>query len=90
MLKIYDMAEKRETFNYNLKVGNKVVYKGITKDLGKREREHKNDGKEFDKIEKVGRVKTESSASKTEADQLKTYRNNHGGENPKYNKTNNG
>jgi predicted GIY-YIG superfamily endonuclease len=81
---------KRETYNYNLKQGRKVVYKGTTNNLEKREQEHRNSGKRFDKIEKVGRVKTETGARKTEAKQLATYRKNHGGNNPKYNKTKNG
>lgn len=82
--------KNRRTVNYNLKQGNKVVYKGITNDLEKRAQEHRAGGKEFSTIEKVGRVKTEQGARKVEAQQLATYRNNHGGTNPKYNKTKNG
>lgn len=84
------MSKKRETYNYNLKVGKKVVYKGITTDLEKRAKEHDADGKKFTHIQQVGRVKTESGASKTEAEQLATYRKNNNGNNPKYNKTNHG
>jgi len=81
---------ERDTYNYNLKQGKKIVYKGTTNDLEKREIEHKASGKKFASIQKVGRVKTEDSAKKEEANQLATYRKNHGGNNPKYNKTNNG
>ena len=81
---------KRDTYNYNLKKGNKIVYKGTTKDLDKRAAEHEVNGKDFTKIEKVGRAKTPESASKEEAKQLETYRKNNGGKNPKYNKTDNG
>lgn len=84
------MAKKRDTYNYNLKKGNKVVYKGTTNDLDKRAQEHRRDGKEFDKIEKVGRAKTSDGASREEARQLERYRKNHKGDNPKYNKTDNG
>jgi len=84
------MPNKREIYNYNLKVGKKVVYKGTTKDLEKRAKEHKVDGKNFTHIQQVGRVKTESGASKTETKQLATYRKNNKGNNPKYNKTNHG
>lgn len=84
------MAKKREIFNYNLKEGKKVVYKGITNDLDKRARQHEADGKDFTHIQKVGRLKTEAGASKEEAAQLATYRKNNNGNNPKYNKTNNG
>lgn len=84
------MSKKRDTYNYNLKKGNKVVYKGTTNDLTKREQEHQADGKDFDKIEKVGKAKTSDGAKKEEAKQLETYRKNHGGKNPKYNKTDKG
>ena len=84
------MTRKKDTFNYNLKQGNKVVYKGTTNDLERREKEHLNDGKVFNKIEKVGRAKTAGSAKETEAKELETYRRNHGGKNPKYNKDSDG
>lgn len=38
---------KKTTYNYNLKVGNTIVYKGTTNNLEKREAEHKADGKKF-------------------------------------------
>lgn len=81
---------KRDTVNYNLKVGNKVVYKGTTNDLEKREAEHRRDGKEFTHIQQVGNKKTPEGADKVETDQLETYRKNHQGDNPEYNKTKNG
>jgi len=84
------MSKKREVFNYNLKVGKKVVYKGTTNNLEKRAKQHEADGKNFSHIQKVGRAKTEEGASKTETKQLATYRKNNKGNNPKYNKTNNG
>ncbi len=80
----------RKTYNYNLKQGSKVVYKGTTSDLEKRAKEHEADGKNFTSIQKLGRVKTENGASKEETKQLAIYRKNHGGKNPKYNKTKNG
>ncbi|MDD4000555.1 MAG: GIY-YIG nuclease family protein, partial [Bacilli bacterium] len=80
----------RNTNNYKLKDRNKVVYIGTTTNLEKRAAEHKAAGKNFTCIEKVGRVKTEQSAKKQEAKQLETYRKNHRGNNPKYNKTKNG
>ena len=81
---------KRDTYNYNLKDGKKVVYKGTTNDLNKRAAEHKADGKKFTHIQQVGRVKTANGASKEETIQLSKYRRNNGGKNPKFNKTNNG
>lgn len=84
------MAEERDTYNYNLKDGKKIVYKGTTNDLDGRARQHETTGKKFTHIQKVGRVKTETGASKEEAKQLATYRKNNDGNNPKYNKTKNG
>ena len=84
------MTKKRDTHNYNLKVGNKIVYKGITNDIEAREKEHRSDGKKFDSIQKVGRAKTQGNASNEETRQLNVYRKNNSGNNPKYNKTNNG
>ncbi len=84
------MSKKRDTFNYNLKDGKKVIYKGTAKDLEKRAAEHETSGKRFTHIQKVGRAKTEDGASKEEAKQLATYRKNNSGRNPKYNKTDNG
>lgn len=81
---------KRDTVNYNLKDGKKVVYKGTTNDLSKREAEHRRDGKTFSHIQQVGNKKTSNGASKEEARQLSVYRKNNGGKNPKYNKTDNG
>ncbi len=81
---------KRNTYNYNLKQGHKIVYKGTTNDLEKRAKEHEADGKNFTHIQQVGRVKTEHGAKSEEARQLSNYRNYHAGFNPKYNKTKNG
>ena len=81
---------KRDTVNYNMKRGNKVVYKGITNNLEKREAEHRRDGKDFTSVQQVGRKKTSVGAKKEEERQLKVYRKNNGGSNPKYNKSKNG
>lgn len=85
-----DPESDRDTFNYNLRLGNRIVYIGQTGDLEAREAAHRAEGKEFSKIEKVGIAKTEAGAIKAERDALARYRRNHGGENPKYNKTDHG
>jgi predicted GIY-YIG superfamily endonuclease len=82
--------KKRDTYNYNLKEGRKVVYKGITSDLDKRIEQHETAGKKFTHIEIVGRAKLRQNASKEETRQLAVYRKNNGGTNPKYNRTKNG
>lgn len=81
---------KRDTYNYNLKVGRKIVYKGTTNDPDRREDEHADSGKKFTHMQIVGRAKTPNGADKEETRQLKNYRGNNEGKNPKYNKKKNG
>ena len=82
--------DPREYYNYELKQHGRVVYRGQTNDLDRREKEHKRDGKKFTHLKKVGRAKTYEGVRKTETKSLKTYRENHKGKNPKYNQTNHG
>ena len=84
------MTKKRNIYNYNLKVGRRVVYKGTTNNPERRFEEHVEDGKRFTHMQVIGRAKTSKGASKEETRQLRSYRKNHSGNNPKYNKTNNG
>ena len=35
------MLKKRDTYKYHFKVGNKIVHRGVTIDLERREAEHK-------------------------------------------------
>jgi len=35
------MAEKRDTYKYHFKVGKRIIYRGVTNDLERRELEHK-------------------------------------------------
>ncbi len=81
------LASGRDFVNYDLKQGKTVVYKGQTNDLDRREREHRQDGKEFTHIKKVEKAKTLIGSKNTEKKALETYRKNHQGQNPKYNKT---
>ncbi len=82
------MGKKSNYSRYNLtgKRG-KILYKGITNDPERREPEHKDEGKKFDKLDTVGGKVTKKTAEKWEEDSLKTYRDGHGGKNPKYNET---
>lgn len=84
------MQKKRDTVTYNLRQGKKVVYKGITKDPEKREPEHRNDGKNFTSLEITSRKMTRDGAKKKESKDLETYRKNHRGKNPRYNKDSDG
>jgi hypothetical protein len=79
----------RDYKKYELKNGHEVVYRGITNDLARRGTEHSKD-KNFTSMKQVGRACSEQSARNWEQNSLETYRKNHGGENPKYNKTKNG
>jgi len=82
--------KNKTTYNYNLKNGRRVVYKGTTNNPERRLDEHVEEGKKFTHMQVVGRAKTPNGANKEEARQLATYRRNNGGKNPKYNKTKKG
>ena len=47
----------RDTYKYHFKIGNKIVYTGITIDLEKREQEHKMNFGSSGYIHKVGKAK---------------------------------
>lgn len=81
------MSKRRNTYRYELKDGRQVVYVGVTEDPERRVVQHREDGKRFSHLNVAGpRVKKES-AEIWEESRLKQYRQNHGGKNPKYNKT---
>ena len=52
----------RDTFKYELRRGNRVVYVGITNDLERREAEHRNEGMDFTSLTKVGNKTTRDAA----------------------------
>ena len=84
---------KRDTMTYDLVKGqgNKVVYRGRTsRSLEDRETEHISEGKNFDRIVPTSRRMSEKGARQREEQSLERYRRNHGGQNPKYNKTDTG
>jgi predicted GIY-YIG superfamily endonuclease len=81
------MQSSRDTFKYELKRGNKVVYAGITDDFQRRLNEHSKD-KHFTTMQKVGNKVTRQSARQWEMNRLETYRKYHNGNNPEYNKSN--
>ncbi len=61
--------KKRVYYTYDFKVGNTVVYQGITKDPKRREQEHKQRWQNG-RLVIVGRRKTEENARKWQAAQL--------------------
>lgn len=85
----YKKINKRSTYKYVLKDGNKINYVGITDDHQRRESEHKRD-KDFKKMEIIGRAFSLESAEKWETERINQYRRNHNGQVPPLNKTQNG
>ena len=84
------MSKKRTTITYNLKQGRNIVYKGITKDPEQRVEQHRQEGKKFSHLQSTSRKMTPVGAKRKEAQDLKQYRQSHGGRNPKYNKDSDG
>lgn len=62
------MSKPRNSYKYHFKVGNKTVHGGITGNLERREREHKQ-GWPGGHIKQVGRRTTEEAAHKWEKEQ---------------------
>ena len=80
----------RDTYKYELRNGNRIVYVGITNNLERREAEHRNEGMQFTSIAKVGNITTRDAAEAWEADRIATYKDNHGGDRPQYNQNDSG
>ena len=59
----------RDTFKYHFKKGNKIVHRGITNDLERREQEHKQNYGDGGHIKQVGRVTTRDAALDWERNQ---------------------
>ena len=84
------MTKRRGTVTYDLKQGRKVVYKGTTNKPERREIQHRDEGKRFDRMLVTSRPMTEVGAKRKEAKQLEQYRKSHDGKNPKYNEDRDG
>lgn len=86
------MADKpRDTITYELVNGRKVVYRGTTsQNPEQRAKQHQGEGKQFTNIRVTSRKMTEEGAKKKEEASLATYRQNHSGRNPRYNKNKTG
>lgn len=59
------MSKPRNTYKYDFKVGNKIVHRGITKDLDRREQEHQQKWPKGH-IKQVGHCTTEEAAREWE------------------------
>ena len=87
----HEMTKKtRDTVTYDLKKGREVVYRGTTNNPERREREHRAEGKDFDRLAVTSRRMTDDGAKSKEAENLARYRRGHGGRNPQYNNDANG
>lgn len=62
------MGSKRDTYKYEFKDGNKIVHKGITNDLQRREEEHQQKWPKGH-IKQVGHAVTEESGREWEEEQ---------------------
>jgi len=84
------MSRKRDTTTYALFDRKRKVYIGTTNDPEERAAPHKNQGKRFTRMEITSRRMTEEGAKQKETKQLESYRQGHGGRNPRHNKNSNG
>lgn len=67
-----------------------MVYVGISDDLDRRADEHRAEGMDFTSINKIGNITTRDAAEAWEADRIATYKDNHHGNRPEYNKNDSG
>lgn len=81
---------KRDTYKYILKDGNEIVDYSITKDLERREQEHRSEGLKFTSMLKVGIATTREGAGAWEETCIKHYKDTHGGRRPRYNQNDTG
>ena len=66
------MPTNRDTYKYHFKKGNKIVHIGITNDIDRREKEHRNEpGYSKGHIKQVGFRTTRDAALKWEREQGK-------------------
>ena len=71
------MATSRTTYKYHYKLGNRIVHTGITKDLDRREAEHRrHEGWERGHITQVGVRTTPEAAREWEQDQRQSGQTN--------------
>lgn len=59
------MSTRRDTYKYHFKVGSKIVHRGITSDLARREREHRQSFR-YGHIRQIGRRTSREGALRWE------------------------
>ena len=75
----------RNTWLYELKDGNEIVYYGISNGPDDRLIEHSNSNKQFTHMNVKSVALTRSSAERRETEEIQRYQRQHGGRAPKYN-----
>jgi predicted GIY-YIG superfamily endonuclease len=80
------MARLRDTWVYELKDGNEIVYYGITNDPDRRVIEQANSGKRFTHLRVISVALTRESAEERETEEIQRYQRQHGGRPPKCNR----
>ncbi len=78
--------KKRDTYVYDLKNGNTIVYYGISNDLKEKEEQHQRTSKDFSDMRKITNPMYRENAKKKETEFIQRYQRQHGGEPPEYNK----
>lgn len=80
------MAKKRDTYVYELKYRNTIVYYGISNGPLDREGEHSRSRKRYTHMRIIRGPMYRENALKLEGDLIQRYQQQHGGRPPKYNK----
>lgn len=80
---------KRDTYKYELKNGNKVLYIGITNDPLRREQEHRQN-KDYGHMNIIGKRTTREAAENWERKRIDTYMQSHDNNTPPLNKNKSG
>jgi predicted GIY-YIG superfamily endonuclease len=81
----FAMGKPRDTWLYELKDGNEIVYYGISGDPDVRAIQHANSGKKFTHVKVISMALTRESAERREKGEIQRYQRQHGGRAPKYN-----
>lgn len=78
------MPKPRDTYLYELKDGNEIVYYGISYNPDLREVTHQR-FKDFTHKRVISRALTRESAERREGEEIQRYQRQHGGVPPRYN-----
>lgn len=81
------MAKKRDTYLYELKDGNTIVYYGVSNGPDDRIEEHERSSKKFTHMRIIRGPMYRENAEKLETENIQRYQRQHGGKPPKYNKS---